>query len=227
MCVREVLDALTLDALHRATDELEAEAREAAVVRSERRGGAFFEVQSASGRKQEPAAQPGLLRKITNPSKRHRAFTDLRNSRELRHLAASLAGLRSVRCTNDQINFKAPGLGTGFPFHQDASFLFGHARRALQMYGGVNIVLALDESNESNGGFAVLGGTHRGGLVDLHGVYDTSTTGSERFDTSRKCVEPMQPGDALFFHPLLAHGSGPNTSTRRRRIATLWYVGEE
>lgn len=227
VCVRAVLDALTLETLHAATDELEAEAKAAALVCSERRGGAFFEVQSASGRKHEPAAQPGLLRKVTNPSKRHQAFADLRKSAELRHLAASLAGIHTVRCTNDQVNFKAPGLGTGFPWHQDASFLFGHARRSLEVNGGVNVVLALDESNECNGGFAVLSGTHRGGLIDLHGVYDTSATGSERFDTSRRRVEPMQPGDALFFHPLLAHGSGPNISARRRRIVTLWYVGEQ
>ena len=73
----------------------------------------------------------------------------------------------------------------------------------------------------------VLGGTHRQPLVDLHGVYDTATTGEGRYDTSREWLEPLAPGDVLFFDPLLAHGSGPNTSSRRRRIATLWYVGED
>ena len=60
----------------------------------------------------------------------------------------------------------------------------------------------------------------------LRDAYDTSGASDALglFDESKRVVPALEPGDAVFFHPLLAHGSGPNESERRRRIATLWYV---
>jgi ectoine hydroxylase-related dioxygenase (phytanoyl-CoA dioxygenase family) len=55
--------------------------------------------------------------------------------------------------------------------------------------------------------------------------YDASQTLEHRFDTTHRIVPALAPGDAIFFSPWLAHGSGPNRSERRRRIATLWFVG--
>jgi hypothetical protein len=52
--------------------------------------GVFFEVQSASGRKGEPAVAPGVLRKVTSPAKRSKAF---------RQLTAHQAGLYTLICS--------------------------------------------------------------------------------------------------------------------------------
>jgi phytanoyl-CoA hydroxylase len=217
-----VLSAAEVDVLQRATDELEARARDFEVSTGLR--GVFFEVQSLSGRKGEPAVQPGALRKITGPSKGHPAFADLRRSPALLALVEQ-AGLRLPRCVVDQVNFKHPRLGTGFPYHQDASFLHGDAMHDLERCGGLNMVIALDAADADNGGFRVLGGTHRPGLLlNQHG-YDTSTMNEGVFDESRLAIPALHPGDAVFFDPLLAHGSGPNRSDRRRRLLTLWFVG--
>jgi hypothetical protein len=51
----------------------------------------------------------------------------------------------------------------GFPWHQDASFLKPLARARFEAHGGVNVVVALDQSEPGNGGFTVLGRTHRAG----------------------------------------------------------------
>jgi phytanoyl-CoA hydroxylase len=101
--------------------------------------------------------------------------------------------------------------------------LFGDALRRVQQFGGVNLVIALDPSNAANGGFEVLGRTHLGPLVDA--TYDTSATNAGLFDESRRVLAPLSPGDALLFHPRLAHGSGPNRSERPRRLITLWFGG--
>jgi ectoine hydroxylase-related dioxygenase (phytanoyl-CoA dioxygenase family) len=220
--VRSLLDAASTAALQRATDELEAMAcdfeRDTAVRR------VYFEVQSASGRKREPALRPGALRKITSPSRISPPFRALRESERIVEVAAVL-GVGSARCVVDQVNPKLAVHGTGFPFHQDAAFLHGVALRDLEAFGGINVVLALDPADAENGGFTVLGGTHRSGLVAGQYRYDASQSFADRFDTSRRAIPSLAPGDAVFFSPWLAHGSGPNPSPRRRRMATLWFVG--
>jgi phytanoyl-CoA hydroxylase len=222
LVVRGVLDAGEVEALQRATDELCALAKD--FVSDTKVRDVFFEVQSASGRKRESAVEPGALRKITGPSKGSAVFAQLRRDARLLALVAS-SGLVRPRVVVDQVNLKHPRNGTGFPYHQDAAFLHGDAQRDLRAHGGLNLVIALDPADAENGGFCVLGGTHTQGLMrDQHG-YDTSTTNEGVFDESRKLIPALAPGDAVLFHPLLAHGSGVNRSSRRRRLVTLWTVG--
>lgn len=217
-----LLDASTISSLHHATDDLEKQA--ANFVRDTSIRGTFFEMQTASGRKREPALRPGLLRKITGPSKAHPAFARLRTDKRVLGLIHAM-GLRGPRCVIDQVNFKSPRVGSGFPYHQDAGFLHGPARHRLDTHGGVHLVIALDRSDAENGGFEVLGRTHHGPLVDLEQQYDTSTRNADLFEMAHREVPTLAPGDAVVFHPMLAHGSGPNRSPRRRRLITMWWVG--
>ena len=224
--VPAVLSDAEVRELHNAVDTCEREA--AHLTESASFRGVYFEVQSASGRKREVAVAPGCLRKITGPSKRHPAFASLRTHPRILELAESVCDVSRPVAVVDQANCKAAELGTGFPWHQDSSFLFGDARRNLARFGGVNCVIALDASDAENGGFEVLGGTHMGGFVDLHGIYDTAVDNdahTDRYDVSKRTLPPLLPGDVIFFHPQLAHGSGANRSRRRRRLATLWFVG--
>lgn len=195
-------------------------------------GGVYYETQSATGRKREPAVFPGALRKLTRPSRRSVVYAELSKHAALLRLLRDVCSVPSPRCAVDQINTKLARVGTGFPWHQDSSFLVGDARARLARYGGANIVLSLDRSDSSTGGFEVLGRTHTGPVVDLRGGrYDASASlddGREEiagWDTSRRHCPTLEPGDALLFSPYLAHGSGWNQSARRRRIATLWFVG--
>lgn len=251
-----VVELRDVAALNDAADGLERLG--AALEASQRLNGVFFEVQSSSGRKGEPAVWPGALRKLTGPSRRSRAFAQLAAHDRLTRLVASVCGVRCPTAVVDQVNTKLPRVGTGYPWrvvrgreshrfrvsrccgvylntrplrrHQDASFLFGHAAAALRAHGGANAVVALDDSDASCGGLELLGRTHASApLVDLRGRYDTADDAdglnASFFDVSRRVCPAMKPGDVLLFHPLLAHGSGPNASARRRRLATLWFVG--
>jgi hypothetical protein len=220
--VRGAIDERTVAALHAATDALEHAGRDFVV--DTRVGPAFYEVQSASGRKREAAIAPGVFRKITGPSKAQPAFMRLKNDAGLKRIVVAL-GVAAPRCVVDQVNFKHPRVGTGFPFHQDSAFLHGDAAQALAAYGGVNVVVALDPADADNGGFVVLGRTHTTGeRAGQHG-YDTSTMNEGLFDTTHRTAPSLSPGDAVFFHPHLAHGSERNLSSRRRRLVTLWFVG--
>ena len=154
--VRGVADAALVDALHAATDALEEEAK--TFTRSRRHRGVFFETQSASGRKSDDAIRAGALRKIGSPSKRGGAFQALVHSERIRDIALKVC-LSSdmeeltLRCAVDQVNTKAPfSEGSGFAWHQDASFLKPLARASFDARGGVNVVVAMDGSDSDNGG---------------------------------------------------------------------------
>lgn len=218
--VPQLLEPATLHELHTATAALERAAAQFERDTLVRR--VFFQMQSVSGRKGEPATFPGALRKITSPSSGHGAFDRLRRDRKVL-AAVESCGLVAPLCLVDQVNFKLPRVGTCFPYHQDESFLFGDALRRVQRFGGVNLVIALDPADAENGGFEVLGRTHRAGLLDV--TYDTSTMNHGLFDESHRVIHSLAPGDALLFHPRLAHGSGPNRSDRPRRLITLWFGG--
>lgn len=218
--MRQFVSAETVAALLRASEAMEASVAE--ITRDTVKLGVGFEVQSASGRRGELAVAPGALRKIAFPSKGQPVFADLRRDRGLLHALAQL-GLDAPKCLVDQVNFKLPKLGTGFPFHQDAAFVVGATQGRLERHGGLNLVIALDPADAENGGFQVLGRTHLNGLIDF--PYDHTSMNEGVFDETHRVLVPMQPGDAVLFHPLLAHGSGPNLSSRPRRLVTLWYRG--
>ncbi len=217
---RQLVDPPTLDALLRATQALELVA--AHFERDTLVRGVFFEVQSQSGKKREPAVFPGALRKITAPSKGEPAFAKLRKDQYV-IAAIEACGVHKPHCIIDQVNLKLPHVGTCFPYHQDENFLFGDAQERVQRWGGVNVVIALDPMNINNGGFEVLGRTHLRGLVDH--AYDGSTMNAGVFDETFRVVPELEPGDAILFHPRLAHGSGRNQSELPRRLVTLWYGG--
>lgn len=220
LAVRGLVDEATVRALLEATHQLCEAAREATRDRIVR--GVGFEVQSASGRKGEPAVFPGALRKISFPSKGAAAFSNLRRDGRILSVLAQL-GLSHPKCLVDQVNVKLPRVGTGFPFHQDVHFLVGKTRGRIERLGGVHLVLALDAADADNGAMEVLGRTH--GVELPRFDYDASTSNEGVFDEAHRVLVPLAPGDALFFHPRLAHGSGVNRSDRPRRLVTLWYRG--
>jgi ectoine hydroxylase-related dioxygenase (phytanoyl-CoA dioxygenase family) len=218
--VERLLTPREVEALRSASDELAAKG---AHLRADAEiDGARYQVQTASGRRGEAAVAPGALRKITFASSSSVEVALLRNDRRVLKLIESV-GVTSPRWIVDQINLKAPRIGTGFPWHQDAAFVAWQQRDAIAKYGGANLVIALDRADEVNGGFEVLSGTHAGGAVNFD--YDTSNTNGGVFDESRRTLIPLDPGDAVVFHPQLAHGSGPNTSLLQRRLVALWFIG--
>lgn len=213
-------DAATVVKL-RAAVQAVAEAG-AEFTRDTARGGVRYQVQTASGRAGE-AVRPGLFRKIMYPSRVSAPLRQLRDGRAV-HGALAELGVEAPKCVLDQVNLKVAGVGTGFPWHQDALFLAPLHQAAIANYGGVNMVLALDEADESNGGFAVLEGTHK--LGPLNFDYDTGGANDAMAALGPRRPLNLRPGDAAFFHPYLLHGSGRNESGRDRCLITLWFIDD-
>lgn len=219
--VPRLLSERSVELLRMAADAVIARGRD--IERDTIIQGAELHVQSRTGRQREEALSPGILRKVVFPSKLEPALARLRRHAGVMGLLTEL-GLPFPRCAVDQLNLKAPGVGTGFPWHQDARFVSPAQRDAIAAHGGVNLVIALDDADAGNGGFEVLTGTHLPGLKEFD--YDTSTTNAGVFDESRRELVVLRPGDAVAFHPHLAHGSGPNLSERQRRLVAMWFIGQ-
>jgi ectoine hydroxylase-related dioxygenase (phytanoyl-CoA dioxygenase family) len=218
--IERFLPLRDVESLRAACDELASKG--AHLVADAEIEGARYQIQSASGGRGEAAIHRGALRKITFASSASEEVGLLRNDRRVLKLMETV-GVSSPRWIVDQINLKAAKVGTGFPWHQDVAFVAWQQRDAILKYGGANLVIALDRADEGNGGFEVLSGTHAGGAVSFD--YDTSDTNAGVFDESRRTLIPLDPGDAVIFHPYLAHGSGPNLSPLQRRLVALWFIG--
>ena len=117
---------------------------------------------------------------------------------------------------------KPPGETKSVPWHQDASYW------PLTPTKTITVWLAIDDSDRGNGALQIIPGTHQG-IVDYE-VVDREKTANV---LSKKIVHAEQYGEPVFIelkagqisiHPdMMAHGSQPNQSNRRRCGLTLRY----
>jgi phytanoyl-CoA hydroxylase len=118
---------------------------------------------------------------------------------------------------------KPPGVDGRHPLHQDLRYF------ALRPADGIVATwTAIERCTRENGCLAVVPGSHRGELAEHEspewervnfGFFAARGVDLE----ARRHVE-MEPGDTLFFHPLLIHGSGRNRSTGFRRAISIHYA---
>lgn len=94
---------------------------------------------------------------------------------------------------------------------------------------------ALEKIDEKNGCLYVLPGSHKSTLLNhcypiKGGVVNKAYHQIKDFDISTtknlKSLH-MEPGDTVFFHPLLFHGSGPNKSKHYRRAISTHFASAQ
>lgn len=117
--------------------------------------------------------------------------------------------------------FKPPG-ARGQALHQDETALRTHPETCVAAW------IAIDRCDDANGSLTVVPGSHREDLLctspadpddSFSGRGITLPAGAERVSTV------MEPGDVLFFHGHLVHGSHRNlTADRFRRSLIFHYV---
>lgn len=119
---------------------------------------------------------------------------------------------------------KPPGVDGRHALHQDLLYFpFRPADRIVATW------TALERCTRENGCLAVVPGSHRGELRE-HADPDWEWVNFGYFaargagpDTPREHLE-MEPGDTVFFHPLLLHGSGRNRTGGFRRAISAHYA---
>jgi phytanoyl-CoA hydroxylase len=119
---------------------------------------------------------------------------------------------------------KPPDVDGRHPLHQDLLYFPFRPADAI-----VGTWTALEPCTRENGCLVVLPGTHKGELLP-HELPDWDYVNFAYFgvkgvdaDSARVHLE-MEPGDTVFFHPLLLHGSGRNRTDGFRRAISAHYA---
>jgi ectoine hydroxylase-related dioxygenase (phytanoyl-CoA dioxygenase family) len=115
------------------------------------------------------------------------------------------------------VYFKPPG-SRGQALHQDNFYLRAEPGTCVAAW------LALDRADEANGCMLVVPGSQRWPILCTERA-DTTLSFTDVTvplpATERAIPVVMDPGDVLFFHGALVHGSRPNTTTDRFRRALI------
>ncbi|MDE2998984.1 MAG: phytanoyl-CoA dioxygenase family protein [Gemmatimonadota bacterium] len=146
-------------------------------------------------------------------------FRDLAAHPELIRLVGSLLGpdLLLFRST---LMLKPAFHGSSHGLHQDSAYW------PMQPPALVTVSIALTDAGPENGCIQVLPRSHRWGLQSWGHIarrQDESLTDRDDVDLSGKVDVPLAAGDAVLFHSLTVHGSGPNPSPHPRHTALYAY----
>ncbi|MEM7644611.1 MAG: phytanoyl-CoA dioxygenase family protein [Pseudomonadota bacterium] len=124
-----------------------------------------------------------------------------------------------ILCWATAILSKPAGETRSVPWHQDAGFW------ALSPARTVTVWLAIDDADAGNAAMRFIPGTHDRGVIEMqavdgevfaHGIADADALGTP-------FTNALKAGQCSLHADMLVHGSGPNTSRRRRCGLTLRY----
>jgi phytanoyl-CoA hydroxylase len=129
-----------------------------------------------------------------------------------------------IKSIHNMLINKPPGVDGRHPLHQDLLYFpFRPADRIVASW------TALEPCTRENGCLVVVPGTHRGELLEherpdwdyVNFLYvGVKGVGAQ----TRRVHLEMEPGDTVFFHPILLHGSGQNRSNGYRRAISAHYA---
>ena len=205
--------------LHKLAAELEAKGE----------NGHFQREPYAKNESQEMASQSvaddGLpvLRKAENTRQYSEVFRRLSVHPKLIQVVQNLLG-HDLLLFRSTLMFKPAFHGSAHGIHQDSAYWPMDPPKL------VTVSIALNDATPENGCFKVIPQSHKWGLQSWGHIarkQDESLTDHEDRDFSDQIDVPLSAGSALFFHSLMAHGSGPNQSPNPRNTALYAYFSPQ
>jgi len=132
---------------------------------------------------------------------------------------------RDVMTIHTMLINKPPNVDGRHPLHQDLLYFpFRPASRIVASW------TALERVTKENGCLVVVPGTHEGELLEHENPPDIEWLNAAYFGAkgvgeamARRVHLEMEPGDTVFFHPVLLHGSGRNRTQGFRRAISAHY----
>ena len=160
------------------------------------------------------------IRQLMNSEKVSPIIDAMSRSGEILDVIQSLIG-PDIYLFHSKLMMKAAHDGSFTPWHQD----WGYWQHESREPSHVNCMLFIDRADAENGSIRFVDGSHlEGAAVHRDFASDSFRLGLEGgLDAYDATVLEMDPGDAVFFGPLVIHGSGPNLSPRDRRANTFAY----
>lgn len=145
----------------------------------------------------------------------------------------------SFKSVHTMLINKPPDVGVGssrHPPHQDLWYFPFRDGKSVPGHETADTIVAswtaMQTINKANGCLFVQPGSHKRGQLLKHtypndGVVNKAYHGIHNLtekDTASMLHVEMEPGDTLFFHPLLIHGSGRNLSSGYRKAISCHYA---
>lgn len=160
-----------------------------------------------------------ILRKIEQTRTHSAVFRQLSAHPKLIATVQTLLGddLLLFRST---LMLKPAHHGSAHALHQDSAYW------PIDPPALVTVSIALSDATLENGCIKVIPGSHKWGLQEWGGIaqkQDAPLTQRDDLDLSAQIDVPLKAGSVLFFHSLMAHGSGANTTPHPRNTALYAY----
>ncbi len=167
-----------------------------------------------------PDGRPPRIRQLMHSELVSPIIDHISRSEEILAIMRQLIGPDLV-LWHSKLMMKAAHDGTFTPWHQDWGYWVHECLQQTQ----VNCMLSIDAADLDNGALRFRDGTHHAGAIDhLTFHSDSFNRGLPGgIDDVNSTLIETGPGDAVFFGPLVIHGSGPNASARDRRANTFAY----
>ncbi|MBT3267993.1 phytanoyl-CoA dioxygenase family protein [Candidatus Poribacteria bacterium] len=206
---REIVDAGWLDEIRREVDDLHGRMAEAPV-----------EGVGISWEEYDDTSKPARIRQLMHGELVSAGLDRLIDSPNVLDVLRPLMG-DDISLFHCKLLMKAAHDGTITPWHQDYAYWTRHNNEP-QM---INCMLHMDDADAGNGAIQFVPGSHRDGLLEhdradmSFGVFLPGYFG----EREGAVTLDMRAGDAVFFGPLVIHGSDANTSERDRRACTMAY----
>jgi len=155
-----------------------------------------------------------ILQRTENFFQYHNGFNEMFNGERFLGIMSDLMDGQPAVLFKEKINYKLPG-GGSFKPHQDAQAgwgVYGHTFH-------ISVLVTIDEADAENGCLEIVRGAHKNGLLGPEWKeLDADVTSKLKWE-----LAPTKPGDVIVFDSFVPHRSGPNLSSRQRRVLYATY----
>lgn len=160
-----------------------------------------------------------VLRKAENTRQYSEVFRNLAQHPKLIEVVQALTGEEDLLLFRSTLMFKPAFHGSSHGLHQDSAYW------PMEPPNLVTVSIALNDATPENGCFKVIPRSHLWGMQSWgHIAREQDEELTDRKEVAEQQTDvPLSAGSALFFHSLMVHGSGPNTTPNPRNTALYAY----
>jgi len=164
-----------------------------------------------------------VLRKAENTRQYSEVFRNLAAHPKLIAVVQELTGSDDLLLFRSTLMFKPAFHGSSHGLHQDSAYW------PMEPPNLVTVSIALNDATPENGCFKVIPKSHLWGMQSWgHIAREQGEQLTDRKEVAEQQTDvPLSAGSALFFHSLMVHGSGPNTTANSRNTALYAYFSPQ
>ena len=164
-----------------------------------------------------------VLRKAENTRQYSEVFRNLAQHPKLIAVVQELTGSEDLLLFRSTLMFKPAFHGSSHGLHQDSAYW------PMEPPNLVTVSIALNDATPENGCFKVIPKSHLWGMQSWgHIAREQGADLTDREEVAEQQTDvPLSAGSALFFHSLMVHGSGPNTTPTPRNTALYAYFSPQ